>query len=71
MTIDYHSAQVCAEFHVIRFFITLKYGLSAVVWVLQNIRIGYWQWKIKTLVSAQTSLIDRALPKTWQVGLVA
>ena len=53
--------QVCAEFHAIRFFI----AISTVVWVLQNIGIGYWQWKIKTSVLAQKSLagIDRTLPK--------
>jgi len=43
--------QVCAEFHAIRFFITLS-CLSTVVWVLQNISISYRQWKVKTLVSA-------------------
>jgi len=56
--------QVCAQFHVIPFLITLKYCLSTVVWVLQNTSIAYRQWKIKTLVSAQKSLIDGVLPET-------
>jgi len=34
------------------------------VWVLQIIHFDYRQWKMKTSVSAQKSLIDRALPKT-------
>jgi len=45
------------------FFLTLKYCLSTVVWVLQNIGIGYRQWKIKTWVLVQKSVIDRVLPK--------
>jgi len=44
--------QVGAEFHVMRFFIALKYCLSTVVWVLQIISIVYRQWKIKTSVLA-------------------
>jgi len=54
--------QVCAYFDVIYFFITLRYCLSTVVWVVQNIIIGYRQWKMKTLVWAQKCLIDKALP---------
>jgi len=55
--------QVCTEFHVICFFIAVKYFLSTMLWVLQNIAISYRQWKIKTLVLAQKSFIKRALPK--------
>ena len=42
--------RVCAEFHVMRFFIALKYCLSTVVLVLQNTGIGYQQWKINIYI---------------------
>jgi len=44
-------AQVCTGFNVMRF-TALMYRLSTVVWAVQNISMGYQQWKIKTSVSA-------------------
>ena len=54
--------QVCSEFHMLLHrteVLSFNYG-----WVLQNTGIGYWQWKIKKLVSARKSLLDWALPET-------
>jgi len=54
---------VSAEFHVLRFFIALKYCLWTVVWVLRNIIISYRQWKTKPSIPVQKSIIDQDLHK--------